>query len=222
MMNLIVGGILIGFFASMTSGLFGGGAGLVTVPAIFWLLAHTYPHNPHLMQITLATGGAISMPLGLVAALRQLRYENVDIALLKRFLLIMSIGGLLAAILITHTKSSVIKGFFSALIFCMAVWMWRYRSESLKIWKIPAVLYQGFAFLIGFISVGIGVSVLGVPFFIKSGLDIRKAVGTSTVVVFVYSSLSAMALLIFGFGKTHLPAYNVSYWNMPILHGDLV
>jgi uncharacterized membrane protein YfcA len=60
---LIIGGILIGFFASLTSALFGGGAGLITVPAVYWVLYHYTTYHNHLMQITITTGASVAIPL---------------------------------------------------------------------------------------------------------------------------------------------------------------
>lgn len=216
-MSLVIGGVFIGFIASMISCLFGGGAGLVSVPAIYWLLVHHYPNNPHLMQITLATCGAISIPLGLVGSLRQFRYQNVDLVLLKRLLLMMLAGALIAALFITHAKSNIVKSLFSVIILLMAIWMWRYRPEKLKVWQVPMIFYQIMGLLIGLLSVAIGVSTLTVPFLIKSGLDVRKAVGTSTVLVFAYSTLGSTSLFLLGLHKSGLPPYNLSYWNLPIL-----
>jgi len=75
---ILLFGILIGFFASLISALFGGGAGLIAIPAIYWVLYHYGSYHDHLMQITVSTSCAIAVPLGMMATLKHDKYHNGD------------------------------------------------------------------------------------------------------------------------------------------------
>ena len=89
---LIVGGIVMGFLASFISALFGGGAGLVIVPGIYWLLAHHYADTSTSMQMTFFTGSCLSIPLGIMASWKHTKYHNVDKPMLRAMLFPMMFG----------------------------------------------------------------------------------------------------------------------------------
>lgn len=218
----IILAMAIGFFASFISGLFGGGAGLITVPGIYWLLHHYYPNNPYLMQITLATGGSIILPLGLTATWRQFHYNNVDVALLKRSVLIMTLGGLIGVSIIDMLHSNVIKYIFSVFIFIVAIWLWRYKPELNEHWKPPLWLHSLIMGAIGLISIAIGVSVYTVPYFVKLGLNMHKSIGTGAVLVFVNSIVAATILILLGLNVHGLPDWQFGYLNIPIFLAAVV
>jgi uncharacterized membrane protein YfcA len=207
---------LIGFSGAFVSSTFGGGAGLVFVPGIYWLLTHT-GHAPSMaMQITLATSSIVSSPLGIVATWRQYHYKNFDASFLKRFLAPTVLGSLVSVVFIHHVHTEFLKYFFAIVIFLIAVYIFFQKPHKQKPWHYRVWLHQPLAFAIGLISILIGTSAFTVPFFLRLGLDIRKAVGTASIVVFAYSMVGGVFLTLVSLHAPHLPKGNVGYLNLPI------
>lgn len=212
---LIIGGIVIGFLASFISALFGGGAGLVMVPGIYWLLAHHYADTSVLMQMTFCTGSCLSIPLGIMASWKHTKYRNVDKPMLRAMLFPMMFGGIVGVITIAVVSSAGLKSYFSIAIVLIAIWLMFHKADrQTKHW--PRGVEKTVAAGVGFISTTIGVSVFSVPLFMKFGLSIKKAIGTSTVIVFAYSSVTAIGLLALGLRMHGISAGNLGYLNMPI------
>ncbi|MCF6768468.1 sulfite exporter TauE/SafE family protein [Thiotrichales bacterium 19S11-10] len=219
---IILLSILVGFFASFLSSVFGGGAGLVTVPGIYWILVHFYGETNSTMQMTLATGAGLSIPLGFMATLRQRKYKGIDYPMLKKTIWAMTAGGIIGVLVISNIASGYIKLFFAFMILLTAIWMWRYKINILKSWHPHPVIYQASAGIIGAISTAIGVSVFTVPFLSKAGLEIRKAIGTSSTIVFIYASLGGLVLITIGLFKVGISPSHIGYLNTTIFLSGLI
>ncbi len=211
-----------GFSASFISGLFGGGSGLVTVPSIYWILVHFYPTSEHYMQVTLGTGCVLAIPMGIIAGWRQIHYGNVDFNALKRCLIPILLGTLCGAFAIDYLHSDTLRYVFSVMLFFVGIWMWRFKLTVGLAWDIPAPLYYLVAILVGFASSLLGVSVFTVPFLMRVGLDIRKAIGTATIVVFAYCVFIGAWFVFLGYNENNLPPQTLGFVSLPILLAGIV
>jgi len=213
--------IILTFFASLVSALFGGGSGLLIVPGIFWLLTHiNNPGQHYIMQTTIATSFLLSIPIGLISSLKHYKYGNIDINLIKRYLPLILLGVIIGLIALLFIKTDFLKLYFSIMVFGIALWMYFKKSEDynhiksqkeLSIWFVRII-----SFLIGFISTTIGASIFIVPFLIKMKVDIRKAIATSTVIVFIYAVIASISLILIGLSLQNLPNGNIGLINLPI------
>lgn len=219
---LVILSMIIGFSASLVSGLFGGGSGLVTVPSIYWLLVHNYPGSEHYMQVTLATGCVMAIPLGAVATWRQFQYKNVDIETLKRLLPNLLAGSLFGAFTIDYLHSHTLTYIFSVATFLMGIWMWRFKMDVAAPFNMRPVCYRILAALVGYLSALLGASVFTVPFLMKSGLDIRKAIGTATVMVFSYCLFIGAWFIYLGIGELNLPPQTLGFLSLPIFLSTII
>ena len=217
---IIIFSIILGFFASIISALFGGGSGLILVPGIYWILAHSNPvYDTYLMQTTLATCFLLSVPIGFISSIKQYHYGNIEKKTFIKFFPFIITGVLIGLVTILFIKTSVLKIYFSIMVFSVALWMYfrkpddtlNYTNKILKPFFSKLV-----ALLVGFISVTIGVSVFIVPFFIKMGINIKRAIATSTVVVFFNSIMSSIILVLIGLNLNNLPDGNYGLINLPI------
>jgi len=218
---LILGGIIIGFLASFISALFGGGSGLIMVPSIYWLLTHAYPHSNALMQMTFTTGSCMAIPLGMMASYKHAKYKNIDGSMLRQMIFPMMFGGVIGVITIAVTSSANLKSYFSVAIALIAVWLFFHRNKgNAAHW--PKCIKKTIGAIVGFISTTLGVSVFSVPLFIKFGLDIKKAIGTSTVIVLSYSAVSAISLLVLGIKIVGISHGNIGYLSLPIFLSGVI
>lgn len=208
--------IIMGFASSFVSGLFGGGSGLVTVPSIYWMLVHFYPDAHHYMQVTLGTGCVLAIPLGAIASWRQFHYKNVDVPMLKRVLVPILLGALIGALTIDYLHSDSLKYIFSSVIFVVGLWMWRFKLDAAIAWDLPNPVFHAVAVCVGFFSALLGVSVFTVPFLMKSGIEIKKAIGTATVLVFAYCVFVGAWFVYLGFNEVSLPGKTLGFVSVPV------
>lgn len=204
--------LLSGFF----SGLFGGGSGLINVPGFYLLLHYFYPINDHLMQVAIASAVSSGISVGLLATLKQHKYKQICYDTLRWSLISILLGGILGVFLVNIIKSSDLKIVFSILLIIMATWMWRKTKTTLKVWQAPLALKSIGAFLAGMFTMLSGISVFFVPLLTKCGLDIRKAIGTSTIITFFISLVMSIFFISFGWHASNLPPYSIGYLNLII------
>ncbi|MED7789683.1 sulfite exporter TauE/SafE family protein [Francisella sp. 19X1-34] len=213
---------LITIFSGFISGVFGGGSGLINVPGFYLLLHYYYASNDHLMQVAIACAVSSGVLVGLLATIKQHRYKQICYNTLRWALISILLGGVFGVFLVTLIKSSNLKTIFSILLIIMAIWMWRKTKTSLKIWQAPLVLKITSAFFAGVCTMLSGISVFFVPLLTKCGLDIRKAIGTSTIITFFISLVMTIFFIAFGLHAANLPPYCIGYLNLIIVFAGII
>ncbi len=220
---IILYSALVGFFASCLSSIFGGGFGLLSVPAIFWIISHFYADMPQAMQVTIATGSLCSIPLGIIASYKQIvKYKNFDAALYNKSIVFMTMGALIGAFIASIVHSDQIRYTFAIVVLIAAIWLLFFNKEKDTERHVPRSLYRGLSGFVGGISTLTGVSVFTVPFFVLCGIKIKKAIGTSTVIVFTYSSIAGIWLICLGIPTMGISWHNFGYANLVIFASALI
>jgi hypothetical protein len=111
--------ILIGFFAGLSTGVFGIGGGIIIVPGLVYLLG--YPQH-------LAVGTSLAVllpPVGLAAVLEYYRRGNVEIRSALVLAAALILGSWLSASLGNRISASMLKtgfGCFLVIVGCYTVW----------------------------------------------------------------------------------------------------
>ena len=219
---LILLSILLGFVASFISSVFGGGFGLLAIPAIYWLIVHSYPDIPNAMQITIATSIVSSIPLSLIASYRQSKYRNIDFHLYKSLAVSMTISALFGMFLATIIDSANLKLLFAIIIFITAIMLWKFNIKQKDIIALPDAVFKTCAMIISALSCFIGVSVFTVPFLMFSGIEIKRAIGTSMILVLTYSSIAGIAMAFLGIPMLGISTTQFGYLNIPIFLSTIV
>ena len=214
--------IIFALFASLLSSMLGGGFGLISVPTVYWIISHYYPLFPYKMQMTIATGSTASITLGVIASYKHAKYKNIDFSLYKKVLAYMIIGVILGALAMTIVHSDNLKKIFAIIVLLTAIWMAIFNIEKSKKFKLNKWLFKTISGYLGFISTFIGLSIFNVPFFILCGIDIKKSIGTSTILVFTYSTVAALWLIILGIPKLGVSYNNIGYLNLPIFLSTVI
>ena len=211
---MIILAAIIGFLASFISSIFGGGFGLLAVPGFYILFSKYYNFHHDTMQVVITTSAMCSIPLGIAASLKQKKSGNIDYLLCRKVILIMCIGGLLGAYTVHIVDSHDIKKMFSIVVFIAAIFMLLYKSKADK--KTNYVILQILSFPIAFISNLVAVSVFAVPFFVLNSIDIKKAIGTSTVIVLSYATLGSIVLVCLGISTYGISLGQIGYLTTPV------
>lgn len=215
--------IFITLFGGIISGLFGGGSGIIFVPGFFSILSYYYPHSDHLMQVGISTGFASSVFIGIFASRKQINYGYVPLEPLKsNFLYIMG-GAIIGTILMTYIPSSELKIFFVIVLFLVAIWMTKRlfipAKKKIRIGKLKRNII---GFSSGLCTVMSGVSAFFVPFFIYCGLEIKSAIGASTIVTFSLTLMMSTLTILLGLNASNLPPYCLGYLNIAIVSTAII
>jgi uncharacterized membrane protein YfcA len=213
--------IVAAFFGSILGGLFGGGAGLIFTPTIYLFLSHANPDASHLMQTSITTMIASLMVSGLVASFKHHRYGYIDWAVLKWSSPLIIIGSVIGCFIVTYVSSRSVIYFFSLATLTLAI-----RSTKKIIMPIAennvsrndgwSFKYLG-SFILGVISTLSGAASFVLPYYESIGLNIKKAIGTTTIVVWLYSIFVLIFMIFLGLHEDQLPAGNIGFLNYQYL-----
>lgn len=141
---LIILGAIVGFVASFISTLLGGGAGLIAVPAFYFIIVHTYGAD-FAMQIAITTCCGMSIFLSSIATYKHYRKGNIHLGELKYYLVYLSIGALVGSIVAKHINTDLLKIVFAILLFGSGIWMILHNDN--KVVKLPrSARYSIFSF----------------------------------------------------------------------------
>jgi uncharacterized membrane protein YfcA len=165
------------------------------------------------MQVAIASGVSSSILLGLIASMKQYKYRQVCNHTLKWVLPSVALGGTLGVFLMALISSDSLKIVFACIVVIVAIWLVRKLKQSPVIWQAPLGLRMIAAFFSGTCTMLSGVSVFFVPLLIKSGLSIKKAIGTSTIITVFICLIMSVFFMVIGWHAHNLPAHNIGYLN---------
>lgn len=209
-MIFLLGG-LVGFVAGFISTLLGGGAGLIATPAFYYLIVHVYGVD-HAMQIALATCCGMSIFLSVVASYKHIRRGTVSLKEFKGYLIALAIGAVVGAIIIKHIDAVLLKHIFAVILFLSGIWMVMHNEN--KIIKPPKSIQYVISSICGLLSVLASSTTFATMFFIKVGIEIKKAISTASICVFI-NSVIATILLVYGINIDVPNTYG--YISIPLL-----
>ncbi|MFZ9034622.1 MAG: sulfite exporter TauE/SafE family protein [Francisellaceae bacterium] len=222
MLTFIVIAFCIALAGGIISGVFGGGSGLIYVPGFFYLIHHYNPFASHQMQVAIASCVCSSVLLGVVASIKQLKYRQVSLRTLKWFSPLAIVGGAIGISIVSALSSSSTKLIFALIILMIAIWMWRKRYNSIHVSALSTAFKSTLVILAGMATMLSGVSAFFVPSLIKCGLDIKKAIGTSTLVTLFISLVMSLLWVLYGLNVTGLPRYTIGFISYPIVIVSLI
>ncbi len=207
--------LCIGALAGFVSGLFGGGAGLIMVPAILFIMQAQH-FSMNAMHIAIGTTGSACIIMGVIATWKQNKHHNVDWQLIKKILLGLIAGTITGALLAKILPTQFLQTFYGVTMIVLGFWMIWHKDTSRK-WSPTFWGYNSGAFITSTLNTLMGVATFIVPYLRKCGFDIRQAVGNATVCALIISTLIGISFALTGLGEPNLPPYSLGYVNLPIL-----
>lgn len=214
--------IVSAFIGSILAGLFGGGAGLIFTPTIFLFLHSIDPNANNIMQTSITTMIAALIPSGILTTIKHNKYNHIDWTVFKWSAPIICIGSSLGCFAMTRLPSQIIMYTFSftTVILALRATYKFFSSDKTNIKKHPesslAFKYIG-SLILGFICTISGAASFVVPFYEKLGLNIKKAIGTTTIVVLCYSIIVLFFMILLGLKENNLPTGNIGFLNYKYL-----
>ena len=215
--------ILISLAAGMVFGIFGSGSGLIMTPGYYYIL-HRFQWAPdHRMQIAIATTAAASAVLGFFSARVQIKKDNADLKAVKSMSLGLFIGTVAAILLATVIPSAILKKAFGVVVILVSIWLWQYKMHTdSKPWSLQGIGNWFASFFIGVAWFLLGVAVFLAPYLLKCGVDMRKAVGSASVLASLFSLIGALLFMIIGYFVIGASWMHIGYVNLLIFIAAII
>jgi len=209
-------GLLIG----VLSGLLGVGGGLVAVPALVWILARQGVHYDILMHMAVGTSLAGILFTSLAAIYKFSQQNNIVWVIVKKLVPAVMIGVLFGVYLAHRLSTQNLKIVFGLFVFIVAIHFLFERKKNQNS-ENKIFFSKGNYFSAGIITglsaglMGVGGSVIMIPYLLYKGLNMRQASGTSIACVFPLAFVAVISMTILGWGQQGLPPYSTGYINWP-------
>ncbi|GIU44156.1 sulfite exporter TauE/SafE family protein [Shewanella algidipiscicola] len=222
MLTIFFSCVALGAFIGFMAGLLGIGGGIIAVPVLLYLLPQAGIVPEHLTHVAIATSLAAIILTSFSSARAHHSHGNVPWSLLKIMLPGFILGALLAGFIATLFAADTLKQAFAIFVIFMAIqMMFPYKAPAVTR-PLPhrAVLFS-VSLLVAIIAalMGIGGGALLVPFLCWCGLQIRQAIGFSSVTGLTIALFGSVSYVIAGWGEPGLADYTLGYVYLPALIG---
>ncbi len=203
--------------AGIMAGIFGIGGGAILVPVLYQFLTMLGIDEVIRMHVCVGTSLAIIIPTSLRSFTAHLKKGAVDVELLKKWVIAVPSGVILASLVAASISSAGLRIIF-ALIAIMVALRLLFNRESWRLGddvpKNPVRAIVGF--VIGFLStlMGIGGGVLTNTFMTLFNRPMHQAVATSSGVGVLISIPATIGFIWAGWGAENLPPFSIGYVNI--------
>ncbi len=211
--------LALGAFVGLMAGLLGIGGGLIVVPALLYLLPFAGIDPEISMHMALATSLASIIITSGSSAMHHLKLGNVDMFVVKWLIPGVVVGGFLGASLAELIPTHYLPKVFGVIVLLLSLQMF-YSIKARKSNPMPSssvtMLYGAGIGVVSSLA-GIGGGSLSVPFLNKHGIEMRKAVGSSSVCGCVIAISGMLGFILHGYNVESLPSFSIGYVYLPAL-----
>lgn len=210
--------LALGAFVGVMAGLLGIGGGLIVVPALLYLLPWAGIPTELSMHMALATSLASIIVTSGSSALNHLKLGNVDMFVVKWLMPGVVVGGFIGANIAEWIPTQYLPKVFGVIVLFLALQMFRSIRVTSQKTMPGSFLTMVYGSGIGVVSslAGIGGGSLSVPFN-RHGVEMRKAVGSSSVCGCVIAIAGMSGFILHGYQAQGLPNYSIGYVYLPAL-----
>ena len=208
--------ILAGSLAGVLAGLLGVGGGIVIVPLLYYVLNFLEFDQSIIMHVAVATSLFIIIPTSIRSSIEHRVRGSFDKNVFKLWLITLAFGAGLGSVLAIYSSFKVLTLLFAVIASFVSIQMFFVKRDSNKNFTIPKSIFRISPFFIGLISamMGIGGGTLSVPIMNYSGIEIKKAVGTSAAFGTVIAIPASLGFMLGGLQQTDiLPPFSIGYVN---------
>lgn len=221
MLTIVITYLLVGTVAGVLAGLLGIGGGLVIVPMLDFCMTREGIPREFIMHLALGTSMATIIFTSVSSAWAHHRRGAVHWSVVRRIVPGILTGTFLGSFLAARMSTNLLKGFFVAFLYYVALQMIMDRRPKPSRDLPGGVGMFGVGSGIGVVSslVGIGGGTLSVPFMVWCNLALHNAIGTSAAIGFPIALAGTAGYLYNGWGAPGLPGYTAGYIYLPALVG---
>lgn len=218
--------LVIGVVTGMSSSMLGFGGGFLVVPTLFWSFRLMGLPEAIIMPLAVGTSLAIMVVTVSNSAYRHYRKGSMHWPLCLRLMPGVIVGSLLAVELMPYLGENVLRYTFSFVLLCTLVYSFFKKShahiDSSEETLVPSwPLFLSFGGLTGLLatSLGIGGSMLTVPFFRRLKMPMARASGMAAILALPVAIVGALGHVFAKHYVPGFPAHAVGYVYVPALIG---
>lgn len=209
--------IILGSFVGVIAGLFGIGGGGVIVPVLTMFFMSNGFETRDVVQISLATSMAIISITSISSFRAQHKRKSVRWDLFALMAPGVIVGTFTFTFLASNVESFYLSVFFSLFMLYAALKMFfgkKPQKQATEVGK-KGQFFAGFG--IGGLSalVSIGGGILSVPYLSKQGVDMKKAIGTSSAIGFPLAVSGTLGYIVNGWSYTSAENFMIGYVYIP-------
>lgn len=209
-------GMGVGFLA----GLLGIGGGIVLVPALAAYNHYFYNGDVSddiLMHTVLGTSLAIIIPTGISSARAQIKRKAVDWDAIRRLIPGLLIGVTVGVVVAAKLDGAVLQIIFAIGMYGIAALVAKTPAPhqiypKLLSWPVVVPVTSSVGLLATLL--GLGGSILNIPYMTYAGLPLHRAIATGSVLGVLVSAPAAIGFIITGWHETSLPPEFLGFINM--------
>jgi len=202
--------------AGVLAGMLGIGGGIVIVPMLYYLLTYFGLDQSIIMHVAVGTSLFIIIPTGLRSAFEHSKRGSFNQSIFKKWFIPIALGSALGSYLAGISSFKGLTLLFATLASVVSYQMFSSskKDESPRIIEHPLLHIS--PFFIGIFSsmMGIGGGNLSVPIMSYMGIEIRKAIGTSSALGIIIAIPGSIGFIISGYSLPNLPDYSLGYVNL--------
>ncbi|MDD9177467.1 sulfite exporter TauE/SafE family protein [Aliivibrio finisterrensis] len=213
--------LALGSVVGVMAGLLGIGGGLLVVPALLWLLPQAGIDATIAMQMALGTSLATIIFTSSSSAWNHLRLGNVEVGLIKSLAPGVILGGFIGSYLTELIPAHYLPKVFGVIVLLLALQMLlALKFTATRIMPSPLKVATSGG-VIGIVSslAGIGGGSLTVPYLSFHGVEMRKAIGSSSLCGTLIAIAGMIGFVIHGVNVENLPPMSLGYVYLPALCG---
>lgn len=207
--------IVLGLCTGVLAGLLGIGGGVITVPALYYILrAYGVPPD-HIMHISIATALASTLFTSIGTTWSHYRRKAVMPSILKILIPGLLVGCLLGAILTSYLPSDSLRIIFGCMALILAIYFFFPKLPHFQIAPHPNKSLSFIGVIVGCLStlLGVGGGIFMVPVLIGYHVPLGNTVATSSAGTLVTAFTGTLLYLWIAKGATPLPD-TVGYINI--------
>lgn len=211
--------IVLGMLSGFVGGLLGIGGGIVTVPALYYLLSYQGVPQEHLMQIAVSTSLASTCLTSLGATLMHLRRKAILGSVIRLLFPGLIVGCALGSAMAYYLPTESLRTVFGLAALLLGPYFFFPRLPSLKIAAAPNRSLSFIAVTVGAVSslLGLGGGIFTFPILLGYQVPLKNAVGTSSGSTLITAFLGSLYFLLISWTTqtiTHLPMAHFGYINV--------
>ena len=206
--------VLAGALAGILAGLLGVGGGIVIVPLLYYILNILGYNQSIIMHVAVGTSLFIIIPTSIRSSVEHRVRGSFDEQVFKLWFIPIIIGAALGSLLAIYSSFKLLTFLFAVIASLVSIQM--FFSDSDRKIEIPKSIFRASPFFIGIVSamMGIGGGSLSVPIMNYSGIEIKKAVGTSAAFGTVIAIPASLGFMLGGLHQADiLPPFSIGYVN---------
>lgn len=197
--------LLLGAVAGLMAGLLGIGGGLITVPALAYLLPGRGIDPDNVMHVAIGTSLAAMTITTAVSAYTHHRHGGVNWPVWRQLIGGLVIGSIFGALMVDDSRSDTLRTVFGVFEILLAAHIALGRQDARRSalparWKVAIA-----GVCIGAICalLGIGGGLFVVPYLLWHGVSIRSAVSTSAATGVAIAGAGAATFFVLGLDASH-------------------